>query len=331
MLPAAVLFVGVWVGGCSQPGNRVSIPPEVVRGSGELTAFQPDQNTNIIVATIDGEPIRVMDLWPAIAEGGGAGVLQEVVLDRRLSRMMESHGSPIGVEEIEHERRMLLAAISDEVGADEALSDQALARVRSARGLGPARFAALLRRTAIMRALVQPEVAVSEEEVAAEVELLTGVRARAIVAVFSSEQEAAEVRAGLVGDTNGRLARLSALARSRSIDPSASSGGVVGPIHPRDPRVPASLRSILEAQPVGEMSPVLATDDGFAILLVESRTPAQVASPEHEIGARDSIRRRKERVAMEALARRILAEASVNVIDASLRWSWRRARGMGGT
>jgi len=270
--------------------------------------------------------VHMEDLWPGAAEGGGAVALEEWVLDQGLSRLAESRGVAVNSNEVERERATLVAAIGGEFGADESLSDQALARVRVARGLGPHRFAALLKRTAIMRALVRSDVAVSEEEVAAEVELAIGGKVTAVVAMFATEKEAALVRAGLEGDSSERIERLSALARARSIDPSASNGGFVGPIHPKDPRVPGTLRTVLETQPIGELSPVMAADGGYVVMMIESRTERQAGTPTATEAARGAIVARKERVAMQGLARSVLAGASVNVVDESLRWSWQRAR-----
>lgn len=271
--------------------------------------------------------MRLSDLWPAIAEGGGTKALEELVLDRALARLAQDRGVEVGPDHIERERLSLIAAIAGEVGSDDSLSDQALARVRVARGLGPARFAALLKRTATMRAIVQLEINLSPDEVAAQLDLMTGPKTRAVVAVFSSEQEASSVRAALAAQAEDRLQTLSSIAIARSIDPSASNQGVVGPIHARDPRVPASLRPILEDLAQGDVSPVLATDNGFAILMVESRSERLPTTPELEVQARNEVRLRKERMAMDTLARRFLSEASVHVLDESLRWSWQRTRG----
>jgi parvulin-like peptidyl-prolyl isomerase len=326
---ASLLFVCGWVCGCSEPGAKWS--REVARpGEDGVFAAKSDQSTNKLVAEVDGTAVHVEDLWPGIAEGGGAAALEEWVLDRGLARLAGARNVEFNAEGAERERKLLISAIAGEIGGDESLSDQALARVRAARGLGPRRFAALLKRTALMRALVRSEVAVSEEEIAAEVELAVGSKVTAVVAMFGTEKEAAVVRAGLEADASERIARLSALARARSIDPSARDGGVVGPVHPRDPRVPGSLRTVMEGLAIGELSPVIATDGGYVVMMIESRTERMAPTAAVDEGARQAVVARQERVAMDRLARGVLAGASVNVIDESLRWSWQRTRQVSG-
>lgn len=324
-LVASILFASGWVCGCSQSVSTVPIPSDQSRVDRRGSSAS-DQNTNTIVAILDGSPIRVSDLWPASAETAGATALEELVLDRGLARLAEVRNVSIAPAQAELERSAIVAAISAEVGADESLADQAMARVRTARGLGPARFAALLNRTALMRALVRGDVSVTDAEVAAEVELAIGRQVRAIVAMFSTEKEAAEVRAGLVAESGERLVRLSAIARARSIDESARNGGLVGPLHPQDPRVPGTLRPVLESLAIGEVSPVLAADGGFAVIMIESRTEPIEPTDEARAKARSSVQQRKERIAMDALARRILSESSVEIMDESLRWTWQRTR-----
>lgn len=285
-----------------------------------------NQNPNKTVAIVDGEPVTMADLWPGIAEFSGAVALEEAILDRGIARRIEALGIVVSSADVEAERMAVREAIAGEVGPDESLADQALARVRDARGLGPTRFRALVERNAKLRALVRPTVEVTGEEVAAEMELQIGSKVSAIVALFGTEKEASIVRAGLIDAPGPSLERLAALAVARSIDVSAREGGRVGPIHPNDPRVSGSLRTVLAQLAIGEVSPVLASEGGYAIVMIEKRTEALSPSAEAEVAARSTVRGRKERVAMDRLARSILSEASINVVDDSIRWGWQRAR-----
>src|SRR5262245_41433625 len=67
-----------------------------------------------------------------------------------------------------------------------------------------------------------------------------------------------------------------ALAQRSSIDPSASSGGLVGPLPVSDLR--PELRSVLQGLRVGELSGVVRLPTGFAILKVVPSAEAAAAS-----------------------------------------------------
>ena len=72
---------------------------------------------------------------------------------------------------------------------------------------------------------------------------------------------------------------------------------------------------------------MIGVDRGFAIGLLEERRPGDGASLEE---TRDTLRaellRRRERIAMDDLARQLLAGTSVVVADPTLAESWRQRR-----
>ena len=76
-----------------------------------------------------------------------------------------------------------------------------------------------------------------------------------------------------------------ALARKVSIDPTAASGGLVGPVSPEDLR--PELRAALEGRAVGELSPIFRLPTGFAVLKPvpdEAPGPASAASSDVPMG-----------------------------------------------
>jgi hypothetical protein len=278
------------------------------------------------VAVVGGMAVSWEELRDSLAEAGGGVVLEEVVLDRELAKLLGARGLQVSEAEVEGERVRLLDMIAVDSKLSTSEADQALARIRSARGLGPTRFGQLLRRNAALRALVSSTAVVSPEERAREMELALGAKVSAVLVLMPDEKEAALVRAGLMEPPGPSAARLSALALARSIDPSARAGGRVGPIHPADPRVPATLRSALQSLAIGELSSVIAVDGGFALLIVESRTEPLTATPELEQRVEADLRERAMRLAMERLAHQIMSETSVTGMDESMRWGWDRRR-----
>lgn len=70
------------------------------------------------------------------------------------------------------------------------------------------------------------------------------------------------------------------------------------------------------------VSEVIAVPGGYALVLVESRTPGEELTAARRTQIEARLRRRLERLAMNNLADSLLAEAKVVVFDPSLRWSW---------
>lgn len=259
-----------------------------------------------------------------MAELSGAQVLEDKLLDIALDRELAARSLSVSPELIEAERSRLLEAIGSEAGLPVDSADRTLARIRASRGLGPVRFPALLARNAKLRRLVQDDLAPDPREVALELEIALGAKAVAILVLVQDEKEAATIRASLLAEGGLTPARLSTFAAARSLDSSASNGGRIGPIHPADPRVNASLRDPLRSLPIGELSAVLAVEDGYALLMVESRTEPLPESPAALERAQSAVRARDERLAMERLARRLITDTFTRLNDPSLRWSWQQ-------
>ncbi|TVQ34230.1 MAG: peptidylprolyl isomerase [Phycisphaeraceae bacterium] len=331
MAAISPLCAAVWLastGGCA--GDSAS---SATRGIETAEAYVEGQSTRIgqqreqaRLAMIDGSPITMEQLAPALLEVAGAAALEEIVIDMMLAREAERRGVRITEADIDRERERLVASLAraDEA-ADAERGERLLREMRRARGLGAERFRALLRRTALMRALVADDVSVSEAAVRQSYELRHGVRYRARLITVPTAGEAAEARRRLnAGASFGEV------AARMSTDVSAARGGLIEEISPADPSYPAAIRSALERLTPGEVSPPVAIGDGFAILLLDSVTAPDRADFEHVRPALESeVRRRQERLLMDRLAERLLEGARVTIFDAGLRRSWEARRAPG--
>ncbi len=236
----------------------------------------------------------------------------------------------MGPEDLERERALLHEALARDAELDPAAMREALARLRRTRGLGPAGFSALLRRNATLRKLVGDEVLVEAAQIERAATILAAPRVVARVIVLASEREASDVRAGLLGEPDDLPNRVARMAVARSLDASARDGGRVGPVSVLADSVPQALRTTLASLPPGELSGVTAVDEGYALVLVESRAEAREATPQDRARAERDARARAERVAMDRLARRLIDQARVTVLDESLAWSWANRRAPAG-
>ncbi len=274
---------------------------------------------------VDGEPVSWDEMRATLSEAAGAAAVEEIAL----SRIVEAEFSRRGLQLTEADLRRERESVERSLAAEGAGSDSAaemLSRIRRSRGLGPARFDGLLRRNAMLRQLVQAEVVIDEEQVRTAHAVRHGPRCRARIIVVSSEREAAQARSRVEGAADRRGAFIEE-AIARSTDPSAPRGGLLEPISPADPAYPVSVRRALEALRAGELSPVVALENGYALLLLDERTegdgtPIEAVRPELE----RLLRIRQERVLMDRTASQMLETARITVFDPSLEWSWRTRR-----
>jgi hypothetical protein len=276
-------------------------------------------------AIAGGVPISRDDLWPLLAERAGREVLEEVVLDERLRKLCDQQAITITDADRENEKRTLLATMSRRSGLTPDEAEKSLLDIRRGRGLGPDGFTRLLDRNAKLRRLSAPEVRVTPEEIAQGVERRFGIRYAARVILVKSEQDAATARAALeqAPDLGAKFSRI---AREKSIDASAASGGVLPDVSASDAAYPREIRTALRSLTPGQVSAVLAVDTGFAIVLLDEIIPARAdpSDSDREQVAAD-LRVNAERAAMEQLARRLVQESGVTAMDTSLRWSWETA------
>jgi hypothetical protein len=316
------VLLATLVAGCKsgsdtgQPGANLAPRPAP---SPTLTDAQAKR-----LAIIDGQAVLAGDIQRALLEVGGAIALEELVIDVALQSMARQEGVTVDPAAVDRERLALLVTVAQ--GADLS-AEQAMGlveRFRRARGLGPARFEALLKRNGLLRAMVAGEVAVTETEVQDAVAAAMGPRvlARIVVTPSFSMASAAAERVRAAGGLETRRATMALIAGSDSIDASAARGGQIGPLSPSDPALVSTLRGALSL-PVGEVSDVFAIEGSFAVLLVEERlsAPSNPAMSD-PVRLRAGIRQRKEREAMDRLAGQLLSQARVIVTDESLRWAW---------
>jgi hypothetical protein len=320
-------FAG-WLGlvlsaGCSTPSSPEDLRHEDFRGLAAAQVSQPKPGGP--AATIEGRPVADEELKPLLEEAAGALVLREIALDRAVAEACEARGISIKDTDIDAERAKLLDVIERDAKAEPTDAGVLMEKLRRSRGLGEARFSRLLRRNAGLRKLIESRVEVSAAEVEQALRIQYGQKFRVRVIVAVSEREAARLKQELEREPVPLDVAFARRAFIESVDSSSSRGGLLAPISPADQAYPDSIRSLLPTLEPGKLSPVIAVDQGFAILLLDSRVDG-VAPPEGaEKEAERQIRLRKQRVAMEDAARRFLAGQKIVPLTPGLTWSWEAA------
>ncbi len=339
----AIAALTGFLAGCSGSGGgrgETGVTRDVTRGldatdrylssnsGARASTTERSRQSDRPVALLADDVITWDEIRPRLTEAVGGPVLEELVLERMLERECRARGIEITPRELATERELLAQALvitGAAPGQDRAAAERVLAQVRRERGLGEVRFAALLRRTAMMRALVQTEVAITPEAIQRAYEVRYGERFRVRLITVGSAREAMRLIERLrTGEP------FDALAMEVSTDVSSVRGGLIEPISPEDPSWPQALREALRTMTVGEVrgSPV-ALETGFAVLRLEERLAPATDRPSPEVVRADleqEVRVRQERLLMNRLARRLIAEAPLSVVDTELRRAWELRR-----
>ncbi|MDX2132593.1 MAG: peptidylprolyl isomerase [Planctomycetota bacterium] len=310
----AYVCASILLGGCAAPDASPGAPAP--------PSSYPAAGNGAPLALVNGVPVYATELHPTLAEYAGAAALADLILDRALAAELRSRGVSISPDDLERERSLLASGVASASDADGSQIAELLTGLRRARGLGPQNFPASLHRSAALRALAAGrQISDADHDAAFALEFGPRVRARVIVvpdrrrAVALADELRRAVGAGLIWEFASRAA-----AESRGS--TAGAGGLLPDASPADPAWPPGLRTALESQVPGEVGPVIAVDGAYAILLVESRTPARTPGADELAAFEARLRARMDRLAMEELASSLLARANVTVLDPSLGWAW---------
>jgi len=306
--PLAALLAAVLLAGCADAPRPTDHAPSAA-------AAAP-------LAYVAGAPVFDGDLRPALIEAAGARVLTDAVLGRLVADRLDQQG----ITPTEADRAAEVERLAQTLDDDPDTAARLLRELRDRRGLGDARFAALVARNAGLRALVRDRVDVREPAVQQAFRLAYGrsVRVRLIVVPSLAAATALRARAAAPDATDADFARLAA---EESTDASAMQGGLLSPLRPDDHSYPTAIRDAAGRLAVGEVSPPVAVDGGFALLRCLERVPAQdIEIDDVRPQLEADVRRRAERVLMQQAARELVSGAEVVVLDPVLKAGWERER-----
>jgi hypothetical protein len=241
---------------------------------------------------------------------------------------MRQRGMTLTDAMLERERLLLRETLAtDEAARSPDEAARLLNEVRRRRGLGPERYDALVRRSAMLRALVQERVVVDRASVERAYRIRHEPRHRVRIITADTVEAAERARMRVVsGDDFSRV------AAEVSTDPSSVRGGVVEPISIADPSYPDALRSVLGRMTIGQVSePIVLDIDGplqVAVVVLDEMVAPERSVTFDEVRAELErlVRLREERLLMDALSRQLLGGARVVPVDGAANWSWRSRR-----
>jgi len=297
--------------------NPPSPPPRLVDGSAE------PQNVSTVIdarpaALVNGRVVQWGELRPLLNEAAGAMVLQEVMLDRIAAETLVRRGLQITNQDVDAERQLFLETLDPDPDLAERLADE----VRARQGLGPQRFQRLMRRNAMLRAIIRGDVRLNEATIQRMFELVYGPKRQARLMVLPG---LAEAQAAIERLTRGEA--FADVAVEVSTDSSAARGGLLEPVSRADLSYPEALRQALWSLGSGDISSPVLLDTGYAILLFVRGIPGQNVDPAQVRSEVERLARlHHERLLMDQLARQMLFQASVTIFDDALQDNWTRQR-----
>lgn len=294
------------------------------KSSGEIdrsVSAPPDVVGDLPVAYLDGKPVTQSQLYQQIVPAHGGDGLVEILLNRSVKDRLKQEGIKLTAKDIDAERAKLLGSLDPD--PDQAA--RLMKAMRAERGLDEQRLNALLYRNAGLRRLVRGQITVNEPAVQQAYELRYGSRYRIRLIVMDNLDRLTRIRRSVL---NGEP--FTDLATQTSTDISASQGGLLSPISPADSTYPKAIRDALPKLRLDNidtrLSPLIALDSGYALLWLEdilsSADPPAMALVRDELVS--SVRNELQRIRMRQLARTLIDQADVVVLDPALDHAWRR-------
>lgn len=271
-----------------------------------------------VIAYVSGQPVSAGQMFPLLLNYAGGQVLSGMILDQQIDRKLSQRGMIISPDMIEAERQYLLDALSSD--PDQAV--RLLKQMRDSRGVTNERFNQTLRRNAALRALSKDQVNVTDLDLRQAFTIEHGEKFEARVITTQSLNEIQKLLAQLNGG-----ASFVDLAVAHSTDPSRDQGGLLPPISDVDASYPAAIRQMLVGLKPGQVSHPIALDNGYAILKLERKIQGdQVKFDDIKQTLMLSVQRQQQQTRMRLLARTLLEEADVVVLDPVLKESWDRQK-----
>lgn len=273
------------------------------------------------IAFLNGKPVTQSELYRLIAPAQGGEALAEILLSRAVSNRLNEQGIQLDQADLDRERDQLLTSLDPD--PDQAA--RLLKEMRDQRGLSNKRFDDMLRRNAGLRRLVRDQIMISDAAISQAYELRHGKRYQVRLIVTDKLDKLTKARRQVI---NGES--FTDLAIELSSDDSARQGGLLSPISPVDPTYPKAIRDALPRltmhNTATRLSPAIALDSGYALLYLEEVLSQDNRPTKDQVRAilEIVVRSELERLRMRQLARTLIEQADVVVLDPLLGKAWDR-------
>jgi len=245
--------------------------PQPVR----LTQTTARQNDNPVIARVDGVEITKSEVVEILLAGRGKTVLDDLALLQAVRNHAAQKGLTGSPEIIESEMNLIL----DDMAPGKSRNDQLdlFQYMLQSRGLTRPEFNLIVERQALLRRLVDPDPAVTEDLLLAEFDRLYGPKVQVRRLAVSSRRQLENVQNQLALGSD-----FTELVRQTSEDETTlPQDGLMPPFSARDEQIPAEIRSAAFALDTeGRFSDmVIYTDEQlrqwFVLLRLEKKIPPE--------------------------------------------------------
>ena len=270
--------------------------------------------SNLITAVkINDQNFTLADLQPGLVEAAGGQILNEKILSLQLRK--ELGKTLITQNQIKIERDRFTQSLHNDPQTAEKLLRQLCQR----QGRGEIRLNDFLFRQAALRHIVQPQVNVTDTAIQQAYELKFGEKSVVqIITIDSTSQAVAILNRARKGESFSELVQLFSLDLA-----SKPANGILDPISPADASYPTAVHKAIARLSVGQISDVVALDNGFVILKLISKNARQsVALDDVKESLRVQVQSEVEQMLMRQLAMSLMEKAKVTVMDRKLNQSW---------
>lgn len=281
--PFVVFLLLPLLAGCDnlviKPGGQT--PPPVapaasVPASRPAPASLPSEmaladSSREVMATVNGRPIYMQQLTDPLVEAHGLLMAEMLIADALVEQEALARGITVTDADVSQENaRSLLGCLGDQVNADQ--RERMLDTLLSQRGLTRTTWNATMRRNALLRKMVQPQVVLTDAMIKEEFSRAYGEKVQISHIQLPSLAEAEKIQAML-----NDKAEFADLARRYSTNTiTAKNGGSLPAFTRDDSTIPQAIREAAFALKENQVSGIVNVGEYFHVLKLYKRS-----EPEH--------------------------------------------------
>ena len=258
----------------------------------------------------------------------GVSLLEQIIVLEAAAQAARARGLTVGQTEIDGELDRVLRRLADPLapvtkgGFDRETAERLLGLILAERNMSREEFMLGIRCNALLRAIVESQQEIAEEQLREEFERAFGERVQVRHIQLGTPAEVSRARQLLA---SGR--EFAEAARELSANTtSARQGGLLEPFSRGDGDVPELLREVSFALDDGEISDAVRVGSWYHVLKLEKRIPASEAGEFERVRAElaQRLRARLSEAEMERLYEELFSTADVEVHDPVLSEAFRK-------
>jgi len=317
----AIGLICAWgAAGCKPAAAPVPPPgPQPTTAPAHTGAVPPPPAGTDIMATVSGQPIYMDQLHRPLVEAHGLRIAEMLVADKLVALEAERRNIAVTDEEVAAESERLLDVVFGGLSQTPLNPDQrqrALETLLKKRGLTRSLWNSTVRRRALLRKMVEPQVVVTEPMLKAEYARWYGEKAEVRHIQVPTLDEAEKILALLKEGAD-----FAELARKRSTHvANAERGGLMPTFTRQSTEVPQAIRDAAFALKVGQLSGIVQTGNSFHVLkLIKRIEPAAEKYEQVKDSLRESVREDLVNRLQLQLLTELRGKADVEYINPTLR------------